>query len=314
MRKLGVIMDSIFRIHYEKDSTLAMLWEAEKRDWEIHYFEQKDIFLRDGKVHGNSTLLNVFHDPNHWFILGKKRQLLLSELDAVLMRKDPPVNANYIYTTYLLEQAEQEGVLVVNKPKSLRDANEKLFTILFPQCCPETLVTSDVALIKTFLHEHKKIVCKPLNAMGGYSVFQLTENDPNVNVILEMLTYHSTRLIVAQRFIPDITVGDKRILLINGNPVSHALARVPAENDWRGNLAAGAKGVAQPLTKRDQWICEQVGPALREKGLLFVGLDVIGDYLTEINVTSPTCIRELQAQCGLDVAKELIDSIEKILR
>lgn len=311
--KLGILMDPIESIHYKKDSTLAMLWEADKRGWIIHYFEQKDIFLRDGKVFANSRLLKVFHDSQKWYEFGKEQEIPLSELNVILMRKDPPFDIEYIYTTYLLEHAERDGVLIVNKPQSLRDANEKLFTTWFPQCTPPTLVTRSIDLLRKFSAEHKDIICKPLEAMGGASVFRLQHPDINASVVYETLTERGSRFIMAQSYIPEIKKGDKRIILIDGEPVEYALARIPAPGELRGNLVAGAKGVAQPLTDRDRWICQAVGPTLREKGLLFVGLDVIGDFLTEINVTSPTCIRELDDQCGLNIAGQLMDSIERYI-
>lgn len=311
--QLGVLMDPIESIHYKKDSTLAMLWEAEKRGWTIHYFEQKDIFLRGGEVYANRKLLKVFHNPEKWFEFGTEQIISLSELDLILMRKDPPFNLEYIYTTYLLEHVERSGVLIVNKPQSLRDANEKVFTSWFPQCCPPTLVTRSMDLVKEFLEEQKDIVCKPLEGMGGASVFRLQYPDLNASVVLEVLTQHGSHFMMAQKYIPEITEGDKRILMINGEPIPYALARIPAPGEMRGNLAAGAKGVAKPLTDRDRWICQQVGPTLREKGLYFVGLDVIGDYLTEINVTSPTCIRELDEQCNLNISNTLLDCLSKYL-
>ncbi len=306
---LGVVMDPIGSINVKKDSTLAMLWEASRRGWKIFYFEQRDLFLRDGIVFGNSRELTVYEDKNKWFEFGETKKIALADLDMMLMRKDPPFDREYIYTTYLLEHAEKQGVFVVNKPQSLRDANEKLFAAWFPQCCPPTVVTRSHALLHQFLREQKKIVCKPLEAMGGSSVFLVNENDANINVIFETLTHFENAYMMAQKFIPEITKGDKRILMINGEPVPFCLARIPAKGEWRGNLAAGAQGVAQPLTERDRWICQQVGPTLREKGLYFVGLDVIGDYLTEINVTSPTCIRELDEQCHLNISAQLLDVI-----
>ena len=312
--KLGVVMDPIASIHYKKDSTLAMLLEASHRSWQIFYFEPGDLFLRNGKVYGHAKIIRVFKDPSRWFQIESEKIIPLSELNVILMRKDPPFNLDYIYTTQMLDHAEQEGVLVVNKPQSLRDANEKLFTAWFPQCCPETLVSKRIDDLKKFMHEQKIIVCKPLHAMGGQSIFYLKDPDVNASVMFETLTQNGTQFAMAQRYIPEIKEGDKRILLIDGEPISHALARIPAEGEFRGNLAAGAKGVARPLTERDQWICQQVGPTLREKGLLFVGLDVIGDYLTEINVTSPTCIRELDEQCGLNISAKLFDCIERYLK
>lgn len=308
--KLGVVMDPIQSIHYKKDTTLGLLWEASRRGFELYYFEQGDLFYREGTVWGQAKLLSVAEDPKQWYTIHGERTIPLSELRVILMRKDPPFNLNYIYTTYLLELAEKSGVRIVNKPQSLRDANEKLFTAWFPQCCPPTLVTSHIPLLKDFLRQHQDIVCKPLDGMGGASVFHLREPEENASVIFETLTKLGTRPAMAQRYIPEIRQGDKRILMIDGEPVSHALARIPADGEFRGNLAAGGHGVAQPLTEHDRWICQQVGPVLREKGLFFVGLDVIGDYLTEINVTSPTCMRELNAQCDLDLAKVFFDQLK----
>lgn len=312
--KMGILMDPIHSIHYKKDSTLAMLWEASRRDWTIYYFEQKDLFLKEGEVVATAQLLTVKKDPTHWFHFNKQESLNLKDLDVILMRKDPPFNLEYIYTTYLLEYVEQAGVLVVNKPSSLRDVNEKLFTIWFPQCCPETLVTRSMMKLKEFQKEQGDIVCKPLDSMGGNSIFRIKNNDRNANVIFELLTQQEQRFIMAQRYLPEIEKGDKRIILINGEPIPYSLARIPQGDEWRGNLAVGAKGVAEPLTDRDYWICSQVGPTLRDKGLLFVGLDVIGDYLTEINVTSPTCIRELDQQCNLNISELLFNSIADLIR
>ncbi|SRR5579883_15277 len=310
--RLGVVMDPIGSIRYQKDSTLAMLWEAEARGWEIYYFEQANLFLRDGLPYGDARLMHVFRDPHKWFEWYGEKEIALSELDVILMRKDPPFNETYIYTTYILEHAERLGVLVVNRPQSLRDANEKLYATYFPQCSPPTLVTSSIEKLQAFWREQHDIVCKPLNSMGGTSVFRLKADEVNANVIFETLTQAGKNYIMAQRFIPEIKQGDKRILLINGEPVSHALARIPQDHDWRGNLVAGAKGVVQPLSERDLFICSQVGPVLREHGLYFVGLDVIGDYLTEINVTSPTGIREIEAATGLNISKILLDRVCKL--
>ena len=311
--KLGVVMDPIADIHYKKDTTLAMLWEAEKRGYEIHYFEQKDLFVKNGVAYGNSRALKVFHDEQKWFELGATKSMPLAELQVILMRKDPPFDQEYIYTTYILELAERQGVLVANKPQALRDANEKFFTTRFPQCCPPSLVTRDRDLLRDFFQEHKDVVCKPLEGMGGSSVFRLQYPDLNASVVFEILTRHGTSYMMAQRFIPEIKDGDKRILMVNGEPVSHVLARIPAQGELRGNLAAGAKGVVKPLTDRDRWICQEVGPVLREKGIIFAGLDVIGDYLTEINITSPTCVREIDDQCGTNIAGQLLDSIESLI-
>ncbi len=308
--KLGVVMDNMATVNYKKDSTLAMLWEADRRGYQLYYLEQKDLLLRDSKPYGNVHRLTMYHDANHWFDLGEKQTIPLADLNIILMRKDPPFNAEYIYATYLLEHAEKLGVLVANKPQSLRDANEKLFATDFPQCCPPNLVTCSIEKLNEFWQEHKDIVCKPLDSMGGDSIFRLRELDVNAQVVFHNLTHAGKQFIMAQKFIPDIIAGDKRILLIDGDPFPFALARVPQGKDWRGNLAVGAEGKVQPLTARDQWICEQVGSTLRAKGLYFVGIDVIGDYLTEINVTSPTGIRELDQASGLNISALLFDRLE----
>jgi len=311
--KLGVVMDPISEITVKKDSTLAMLLAAQARGWSLEYMELKDLYLSDGICHGRMRPVTVRDDPEDWFDLGDAQTRPLSELDVVLMRKDPPFDMEFIYATYLLERAEQSGVLVINKPQSLRDANEKMYTAWFPQCCPPTLVTREMSRLYEFLSVEKTIIVKPLDGMGGASIFRATEGDANTNVIFETMTLHERRFIMAQRFLPEIRDGDKRVLLINGEPVPYALARVPAEGDARGNLAAGAKGVGVELSERERWIASQVGPVVREKGLLFVGLDVIGDHLTEVNVTSPTCIRELDAIYGLDIGGQLMDAIEVAL-
>lgn len=310
MIKLGVIMDPIGSINIKKDSTYAMLREAQARGWQIHYMEQDDLSLRDGVVQARTRALTLHDDTQHWFDFGAESQLALHELDVLLMRKDPPFDMEYIYSTYLLELAEAQGLLVVNKPQSLRDANEKLYTAWFPQCVAPTLVSRRGNDFRAFLSQHQDIVLKPLDGMGGASIFRVRQDDPNISVILETLTEQGRRSIMAQRYLPEITQGDKRILLVDGIAIPYALARIPAKGETRGNLAAGGTGVGRPLSKRDQWICEQVGPTLRNKGLLFVGLDVIGDYLTEINVTSPTCIRELDTQYHLNISAQLLDAIE----
>ncbi len=306
---LGVVMDPIGAITFKKDSTLAMLLAAKRRGWRIAYMEMNDLFLRDGRACARMRDLDVHADPAHWFDLGDERTAPLAELDVVLMRKDPPFDMEFVHATYMLERAEEEGLLVVNSPRSLRDCNEKIFTAWFPQCCPPTLVTRDHARLRAFLEEQGDIVVKPLEGMGGASIFRVQHGGANVNVIFESLTGHQRRFAMAQRFIPEIVDGDTRILMLDGVPVPYGLARVPAKDDFRGNLAAGATGRGRELTERDRWLADQVGPALRERGLLFVGLDVIGRYLTEINVTSPTCIRELDAQFGLDIGGQLMDLV-----
>ncbi|HSH28498.1 MAG TPA: glutathione synthase, partial [Thiohalobacter sp.] len=273
------------------------------------YFEQADLFLRDGRPWARMRGLEVRDDPDDWFDLTPPQTRPLEELDILLMRKDPPVDLEYFATTYLLERAETAGVLVVNRPAGLRDVNEKLYTAWFPQCCVPTLVSRDPVRLREFIVEQQDTILKPLYSMGGSSVFRVRQDDPNTSVILESLTALGRTSVMAQRFIPEIRAGDKRILLIDGEPVPYALARIPAAGETRGNLAVGGRGVGVQLTDRDRWICAQVAPALREKGLYFVGLDVIGDYLTEVNVTSPTCIRELDREYGLDIAGDLMDRL-----
>jgi glutathione synthase len=310
---LGVVMDPIGAIKVAKDSTFAMLLEAQSRGWRIWYLEQSDLWLDADRAMGRMRELLVQDHPEAWHRFVRERTTALAELDAILMRKDPPFDMEYIYTTYILERAEAQGTLVANRPQSLRDANEKVFTAWFPQCCAPTLVTRSRDLILGFLAEHGEIILKPLAGMGGASVFRVGNADPNINVIIETLTDHGARYAMAQRFIPQIAEGDKRILMIDGAPIDYALARVPRPGETRGNLAAGGTGHGVPLSDRDRWIAAQVGPSLRERGILFAGLDVIGDYLTEINVTSPTCIRELDRQFDLNISAALMDRIEEKL-
>jgi len=304
--RLGVVMDPIASITIKKDTTFALLLAAQARGWVIHYFEQRDLYMQDGQACGRTRLLRVKDDHRNWFSLHEEQELPLAALDVILMRKDPPFDMEYIYTTYLLEQAETAGVIVVNRPQSLRDANEKLFALCFPQCCPPTLVSREPSRIKAFLREHQDIIVKPLDGMGGAGVFRLGPGDPNVSVVLETLMGQGQRLIMAQRYLPEVSAGDKRILLIDGEPIPYALARIPAAGETRANLAAGGRGVGVELSERDRWICAQVGPRLKTMGLLFVGLDVIGNYLTEVNVTSPTCVRELDAQFKLDIGGDMM--------
>jgi len=307
--KLGVVMDPISGIKYHKDSTLAMLLAARKRGWQLYYMEQGDLFLQDGHCYASRRQLEVRADETDWFTLHAAQSAPLDDLDVILMRKDPPVDMEFMYTTFLLERAEASGVLVVNKPASIRNASEKLYTAWFQQCCPPTRVSRDQQLLREFLETHEDIILKPLNGMGGASVFRVRLGDPNVNVILETITDYGRETVMAQRYIPEITEGDKRILMVDGEPFPYALARIPAAGETRGNLAAGGTGKGVELTDNDRWICSQVGPSLREQGLLFVGLDVIGPYLTEINVTSPTCIRELDKLYNTDIASQVIDAI-----
>jgi glutathione synthase len=313
-RKLGVVMDPIGAISFHKDSTLAMLLAARKRGWELYYMEQGDLFLQDDRCHARLARLEVRADENDWFTLSNVHIAPLDELDVILMRKDPPVDMEFIYTTFLLERAEAHGALVVNKPAAIRNANEKLYTAWFSRCCPPVRVSRDMQILKEFLDQQGDIIVKPLDGMGGRSVFRVQQDDPNLNVILETITGNGTTSAMAQRYIPEITAGDKRILMLDGEPFPHALARIPTGGETRGNLAAGGRGEGVDLSERDRWICKQVGPALREQGLLFVGLDVIGDYLTEINVTSPTCIRELDRQYDADIGGQLMDVIDTQLQ
>jgi glutathione synthase len=311
--KLGMVMDSIAQINIKKDTSFAMLLEAQARGWELYYMELNDLFLRNGIAFARTRTLKVQRDAKQWFQFIEEQDIPLHALDVILMRKDPPFDQEYIYATYLLERAENMGVLVVNKPQSLRDANEKLFTAWFPQCCAETLVTREPRRIREFLAEQGEIILKPLDGMGGTSIFHCRQNDPNLSVILEIMTEHNSRYVMAQKYLPAIKDGDKRILMVNGEPVPYCLARIPAQGESRGNLAAGGRAEGRPLTERDRWIANEVGATLREKGLVFVGLDVIGDTLTEINVTSPTCVQELDNQFGLNIAGLLMNHIEQAL-
>ena len=312
--RVGIVMDPIASISYKKDSSLAMLLAAQKRGWELFYMEQRDLYQGEGAARARMRPLQVFANPEKWFELGTESDALLSDLDVILMRKDPPFDMEFVYSTYLLEQAERAGVLVVNKPQSLRDCNEKLFATLFPQCTPPTLVSRRADIIREFAAKHGDVILKPLDGMGGASIFRHRVGDPNLSVILETLTKHGHEQIMAQAYLPAIKDGDKRILMVDGEPVPYCLARIPAAGETRGNLAAGGRGEARPLTDRDRWIAAEIGPTLREKGLLFVGLDVIGEHLTEINVTSPTCIREIDNAFGTDIGGMLMDVIEKKLQ
>ncbi len=311
--QIGIVMDPLPGLQVRKDSTLAMIAAAARRGWAVFFMTPGDLFIRDGRCQAHLQPITLDLDADPWYRLGPPETRPLATLDAVLMRKDPPFDTDYLYATHLLEMAEDEGVFVANRPQSLRDCNEKLFATRFPACCPPLVVSSRAEVIRPFLAEHGDIVVKPLHGMGGQSIFRIRQDDPNLSVILETLTHHGQTLVMAQRYLPEIRAGDKRILVIDGEPVPFALARIPAEGETRGNLAAGGTGQAVPLTDRDRWICAHVAPELRRRGLLFVGLDVIGDYLTEINVTSPTCIRELDAQCGLDIAGQLMDRLEQRL-
>lgn len=310
---VGVVMDPIESITPKKDSTLAMLLEAERRGVEIQYMTQGGLKLVAGDAVGRSRLLHVQDDPDHWFELGAEKDIGLGELDVILMRKDPPFDMEYIYTSYILERAEQAGSVIVNRPQALRDMNEKAYTAWFADCAPMSLITRSMQELKSFVAEHGRIVVKPLDGMGGRSIFVVDQDDNNANVIFETLTDFGRIFAMAQVFIPEISDGDKRILLIDGEPISHSLARIPPADDYRGNLVVGAVGEGRELTERDLWICSQVGPVMKEQGVIFAGIDVIGDLLTEINVTSPTGIRELDKLFDLNIAGVLFDAIEKRL-
>ncbi|MES0874026.1 glutathione synthase [Sinimarinibacterium thermocellulolyticum] len=312
-RTLAVVMDPIGSIKPYKDTTLALMLAAQKRGWTLRYIEMQDLWLRDGIAMARMRPLTVFDDAKRWFELGQAQERRLGEIDAVFMRKDPPFDLEYIAATYVLERAEEQGALVVNRPRALRDANEKVFISWFAQCCAPTLIARDAATLRAFHAEHRDVIYKPLDGMGGAGIFRVRPDGLNLGAVIETLTDNGRRHIMAQRYIPEIVHGDKRVLMIDGEPVSHALARIPQHGEVRGNLAAGGRGEPRPLSARDRWIAAQVGPKLREMGLLFVGLDVIGDYLTEINVTSPTCVRELDAGCGLDIGSDVIAAIERKL-
>ncbi len=304
-------MDPIESIKPWKDSTLAMMLEAQARGWQLYYFRLEDIYLDDNLTRGRYRKLSVADDNDRWYDVLEDGDCRLDQLDAILMRKDPPFDLEYIYCTYLLEQPEENGVLVVNTPSSLRDCNEKLFTRVFPQCCVETRVSRDPEILKQFIETHRDVIIKPLDGMGGKSIFRVKTGYPNTNAIIEAVSDHGSSQTMVQRYIPEISEGDKRILLIDGVAVPYALARLPAIGENRGNIAAGASTRGQELSERDRWLCEQVGDELRARGLLFVGIDVIGDYITEINVTSPTCIRELDRDFDINISADLFACIER---
>ncbi len=311
---LAVVMDPIADVKYAKDSTLAMLWAAAADGFDLLYLELGDLWLRDGVACGRARPLKVFKDENCWFELGEPETMRLGDIDVILMRTEPPFDTEYIYSTYILERAEDQGALVVNRPRGLRDMNEKVYTAWFPQCCAPTLITRDMGDMHAFLSEYSKIVCKPLHGMGGRSIFVIEHGDKNANVVFETLTNYGHQFAIVQRYLPEIvTTGDSRVLLVDGEPMPFALARIPSSSDNRGNLAAGATGVGRPLNERDRFLAAQIGPRLAEQGMLFVGLDVIGDFVTEINVTSPTGIRELDKQFGIDIASALIAAIRRRL-
>ena len=309
---VAVVMDPIDHIKPAKDTTLAMMLAAQRRGHELHYLGLGDLWLRDGVAMGRARPAEVRDDAHDWYTLGEAAVRPLGGFDAILMRKDPPFDTEYIYATYILERAEAAGALVVNRPQGLRDMNEKVYTAWFPECCAPTLITRDMADMHAFLREHGRAVCKPLHGMGGRSIFVLDAGDKNASVVFETLTEYGQRYAIVQRYLPEIvTSGDSRVILVDGEPVPYALARIPSPADNRGNLAAGARGVGRPLDERDRWLASRIGPTLRDRGMLFVGLDVIGGYVTEINVTSPTGARELDRQFGLDVGAQLVEAVEK---
>ena len=309
--RIGVLMDPIATINTKKDTTLGLLRAASAAGHQLTYLEQADLTVRNGETMASLRSMTVYDDDTAWYAMGERYDASLSTLDVVLMRKDPPFDMEFFYTTQLLEDAERRGTLIVNRCASLRDCNEKLFATQFPECCPPLLVSRDPTALKAFHAEHGDVIFKPLDGMGGQSIFRVKENDPNLNVVLETLTDDGGVTIMAQQYLPAIKDGDKRVLMINGEAVPFCLARLPMAGENRGNLAAGGSGVVQPLSDRDRWIAKQVGPTLREKGLLFVGLDIIGDYLTEINVTSPTCMREIDRAKNTQIAEQLIACIER---
>ncbi len=308
-KSLGVVMDPIHAINFSKDTTLSLLLAAQNQGYHLFYMEQSHLFLENGNPRAEMRPLTVFDDSGKWYELGGASSVPLEELDVVLMRKDPPFDAEFIYSTYILEAAERRGTLIINKPQSLRDCNEKVFATQFPQCTPPLIVSRDQKRLKSFIVDQGDVVVKPLDGMGGTSIFRVQQGDQNLNVILETLTQFGTETIMAQKYLPEINSGDKRILVVDGQVVPFCLARIPASGEFRGNLAAGGQGVVQPLSDRDRWIAEQIAPTLIEKGLIFVGLDVIGDYLTEINVTSPTCVREIDNAQNTGIGMLLMDAI-----
>lgn len=304
-------MDPIGSINIEKDSTFEMLWQAQNLGWELHYFEMADLSIEDGTALGESRRLKVFQNTLDWHELQEANRIELGQLDAILMRKDPPFDMEFVYATYILELAKQQGALVVNDPQALRDCNEKAYCAWFPEFCPKTLISRREDQIRFFLNKHKDIILKPLDGMGGASVFRVGTDSPNIGVIIETLTAHGQRFAMAQEFVPQINAGDKRILIVGGKPVPYVLARIPAEGETRGNLAAGARGVAQPLSESNRTLAEAIGPELVKRGILFAGLDVIGDRLTEINVTSPTCIKEINAAFQTHIALDFLRCVEQ---
>jgi len=312
-KSLGIVMDPIQSINYLKDTSLSILLAAQRQGYKLFYIEQGDLFLENGLPFAEVCPLRVFDHPDCWYELDSRSAVPLDEIDVVLMRKDPPFDSEYIYSTYILEAAEKRGTLVVNKPQSLRDCNEKVFATEFPQCTPPLLVSRSLKRLKGFLQEHQDVVFKPLDGMGGTSIFRVKADDQNLNVILETLTQYGSQTIMAQKYLADISDGDKRVLIVDGEVIPYCLARIPSASDFRGNLAAGGRGEVRPLSDRDQWLAKQIAPTLVERGLLFVGLDIIGDYLTEINVTSPTCVQEIDRAQNTAIGDKLIAAINRRL-
>jgi glutathione synthase len=311
--KLGIVMDPITSINIKKDSTFAMMRAAQAKGWDIIYMEMDDLYLDQGEAYARMQVLSLQFEETTWYKLSEHGDHKLSELDVILMRKDPPVDSEFIYASHILERAEQAGSLIVNRAKSLRDCNEKLYATAFPQCCPPVLVSRNATKLRAFVTKHQHVIFKPLDGMGGTSIFNVKAGDPNVGVIIETLSDFGAQQVMVQRYVPEITEGDKRILIIDGKPIDYALARIPSQGEHRGNLAAGGRGEARPLSDNDRWIVDQIKDDLIARGLLFVGIDVIGDYLTEINVTSPTCIQEIDQAYGTNIGGDLMDAIEKKL-
>lgn len=312
--KLGIVMDPIRDVNVKKDSSMAMLFEAQKRGYELYYMEMKDLYLEQGVCRATVKNVEVYDNSEHWYDLSNEQDIAVSDLDAVLMRKDPPFDTEFIYATYMLERAEEAGTLIVNKPQSLRDCNEKLFTAWFADLTPKTLVTRSSQRIRDFHQAEQDIIIKPLDGMGGASIFRIGPQDANVGVIIETLTAHGEQYAMVQEYLPEIVEGDKRILIVNGEPMPYCLARIPAKGETRGNLAAGGRGEARPLSASDKLIAETIAPELKKRGLFFVGLDVIGNKVTEINVTSPTCIREIEAAYPINISGKLMDAIEEHIK
>ncbi|MFY8274296.1 glutathione synthase [Pseudoalteromonas sp. SSDWG2] len=312
--KLGIISDPISGFNIKKDTGFAMMLEAQKRNYELYYIEMDDLFLRQGHAYAHAAKAQVFDDENKWYELADQQDIALGDLDIILMRKDPPFDTEYIYATYILERAEMAGALVVNKPQSLRDANEKLYTAWFSEFTPDTLVTRSAKQIRSFLAEHGDIILKPLDGMGGASIFRVKHDDANIGVIIETLTEHGSRYAMAQNYIPAIKDGDKRVLVVDGEVIPYCLARIPQKGETRGNLAAGGRGEVRPLTDDERRIAESLGPTLKAKGLLFVGLDIIGDKLTEVNVTAPTCVKEIEAESDISITGQFFDALERKLK